>query len=187
MYYIIYIYILCITLYIYAYYIIYIYILCITLYLYIHILCFTLYIYICYAICMRMCIYIYHIMTCHAHKTWRWDISSNYRDVQEPGITEMVPSNVADWKTRGAFMGKTSINVRFSIYFRAEFFEFSCQVICTPPRNLSWLPVRAIPHRPRRPDSCHATAGWWLDWKVLGNTCWTQYDLVGGFNPSEKY
>jgi hypothetical protein len=37
-----------------------------------------------------------------------------YRDVQEPGITEMVPSNVADWKTRGAFIGKTSINVRFS-------------------------------------------------------------------------
>ena len=108
---------------------------------------------------MYVYIYIYisyHVMSCPQNLALG---HRQYWDVQEPGITEMVPSNVADWKTRGAFMGKTSINVRFSIYFRAEFFEFSCQVICTPPRNLSWLPVRAIPHRPRRPDSCHATAG----------------------------
>ena len=92
------------------YYYIYIYILCITLYIYIYYV--LQYIYICYVICMCIDIYIsYHVMSCPQNLALG---HLQYRDVQEPGITEMVPSNVADWKTRGAFIGKTSINVRFS-------------------------------------------------------------------------
>ena len=93
-------------------YYIYIYIFCITLYIYIHIMFYIIYIYI-YMLCnMYVYIYIsYHVMSCPQNLALG---HRQYWDVQEPGITEMVPSNVADWKTRGAFMGKTSINVRFS-------------------------------------------------------------------------
>ena len=94
------------------FYIIYIHIMFHILY-YIYILYYIIYIhimfyiiYISYVICM--CIYIsYHVMSCPQNLALG---HRQYWDVQEPGITEMVPSNVADWKTRGAFMGKTSIH-----------------------------------------------------------------------------